>query len=184
MINRDEALVILKKYLRNEDNLKYSLAVEAVVREIAKRLERNEELWGLTGLLYNLDYEYTINEPEKRGILSAQILEDLIPERAVNAIKANNYMHTDYIPTTSLDKTLIAVDAAVGLILAIAQTGPTKKISDIKLETVIEKFNDTEFATRYNRNKIQLCVDVGIDINYFFKLILDTLNQVSNELNL
>jgi predicted hydrolase (HD superfamily) len=184
MINRDEALVILKKYLHNEDNIKYSLAVEAVIREIAKRIERDEELWGLTGLLYNIDYEYTINEPEKRGILSAQILEDLIPKLAVNAIKANNYMHTDYIPTTSLDKTLIAVDAAVGLILAISKTFPNKKISEVNLETVIEKYNDAEFATRYNRNKIQLCVDVGIDINNFFKLILNTLNQVSDVINL
>ena len=128
MISREEAFLLLKKYLRDEDNIRYSLAVEAVLREIANRLDRDEELWGLTGLLHNLDYEYTITEPEKRGSLSAQLLEDLIPEPGVNAIKANNYMHTDYIPITSLDKSLIAVDAAIGLIVATVHSIPSKKL--------------------------------------------------------
>ena len=184
MINRNEALVILKKYLRIEDNIKYSLAVEAVIREIAKRLERDKEIWGLTGLLHKLDFEYTLNEPEKRGTISAQILEGLIPSHAINAIKANNYMYTDYIPTTSLDKTLISVDAGVGLVLATVKKTSSKKIADITLENVIEKFQDPNFATNYNQKKIQLCIDVGIDLRYFFKLILKTLNQISEELNL
>ena len=104
MINRDEAFVILKKYLKDPDNIKYSLAVEAVLKELARILYRDEELWSLTGLLHNLDYEYTRGELEKRGNLSSQLLGGLLPENAVNAIRANNYMHTDYIPTTSLDK--------------------------------------------------------------------------------
>jgi predicted hydrolase (HD superfamily) len=184
MINRNEAIVILKKYLRNEDNIKYSLAVEAVIIEIAKRLERNENIWGLTGLLHKLDFEYTLNEPEKRGTISAQILEGLIPNHAINAIKANNYIHTDYIPTTSLDKTLISVDAGIGLILEIVNKTSSKKITDITLENVIEKFQNPNFTTNYNKNKIQLCMDVGIELRYFFKLILNTLNQKSEKLNL
>jgi predicted hydrolase (HD superfamily) len=184
MINREEAIVLLKKYLRDEDNIKYSLAVEAVIREIAKKLDRNEDLWGLTGLLHNIDYEYTINEPEKRGTLSAQLLEGLLPDRAVNAIIANNYMHTDYIPITSLDKTLIAVDTAIGLVIATVRSMPSKKIADVDLITIINKFNDPSFFTGYSRNKIQLCEDVGIELKLFFKLLLDTLNKMSDELNI
>jgi len=184
MINRDEAFVLLKKYLRDEENIRYSVAVEAVIREIAKKLERDEELWGLTGLLHNLDYEYTRSDPEKRGTLSAQILEELLPERAVNAIKANNYMHTDYIPTTSLDKSLIASDAAVGFILAIAHETPSKKLAEIDLDIVISKFKDPSFAAKFNRNRIRLCVDVGLDMELFLKLVLETLTKISNELNL
>ena len=184
MINRDQALVILKKYLRVQDNIKYSLAVEAVIRELAKRLERDEELWGLTGLLHKLDFECTLNEPENRGTLSAQILKDLLPSRAINAIKSNNYVHTDYIPTTSLDKTLICVDAGVGLVLAAINSTTSKKIEELTLEKVVEKYNDLEFTTNFNRNKIQLCNDVGIDLIYFFKLILHTLSRISDELKL
>ncbi len=184
MINREEAFILIKKYLRDEDNIKYSLAVEAILRELANILERNEEIWGLVGLLHNLDYEYTSSDPEKRGTLSAQLLDDLLPERAVNAIKANNYTHTDYIPTTSLDKSLIAVDATVGLIVATIHTTPTKKLSDLDLERLMNKFLDSSFASRINRNKIQLCNDIGLDLETFLKLSLDILKKKSEELNL
>ncbi len=184
MINREEACVIIKKYLRHEDNIKYSLAVEAVLREMAKRLDRDEELWGLTGLLFNLDYEFTSNEPEKRGSLSAQLLEDLLPERGVNAIKANNYMHTDYIPTTSLDKSLIAADAATGLVMVVAQSMPSKKLAEVDLLKLMNKFDDPSFANRYNRNRIQLCNDIGIELEAFLELTLNILKQISDKLNL
>jgi predicted hydrolase (HD superfamily) len=90
-------------------------------------------------------------------------------------------MHTDYIPTTSLDKILIAIDAAVGLIFAVAKSIPSKKLSDIKIETVIERFNDSSFAGRYNRNKIRLCIDVGIEIEMFLAITLQNLLQISDE---
>ena len=63
MINREEAFILLRKYLKDEESIKYSLAVEAVLKEMAKILYRDEELWGLTGLLHNLDYEYTPANP-------------------------------------------------------------------------------------------------------------------------
>ena len=184
MINRDEAFILLKKYLRDEDYIRYSIAVEAVLKELAKLFDKNEEHWGLTGLLHNLDYEFTKNEPEKRGNLSAQLLEDLLPESCVNAIKANNYMHTDYIPTTSLDKSLIAADAATGLIIATARSMPEKRLVDVDLEILLDKYNDSSFAPKYNRNRIELCVDVGLDLKTFLELCLKTLMHMSDQLNL
>ena len=184
MINRDEAFVLIKKYLRDEENINYSLAIEAVLREIAKRLEQDEDLWGLTGLLFNLDYEFTSNEPEKRGSFSAQLLEDLLPQRGINAIKANNYMHTDYIPTTSLDKSLIATDAATGFIIATAKSMPSKKIVELDLLKLMNKFDDPTFANRFNRNRIQLCTDIGIELETFLELILNILKQMSEKLNI
>jgi len=184
MLTRDEAIVLLKKYLRDGDNVKYALAVEAVMKEIAKILNTDEELWGLTGLLHNLDYEYTAREPEKRGSLTAQLLDGLIPENSINAIKANNYMHTDYIPTTTLDKILIAADAISGIILITGSSTTSKKLTDVDLETLIEKFNDTSFATRYNRSRVGLCSDAGIDLKHFLDLSLHSLQNISDQLGL
>jgi len=184
MINREEAFILLKKYLRDESNIRHSLAVEAVLREVAKRLDRDEELWGLTGLLHNLDYEYTSSDPEKRGTLSAQLLEDLLPESGVNAIRANNYMYTDYIPISSLDKSLIAADAITGFIIAMAHSMPSKKIVAVDFEILVKKFNDPSFAARYKRNKIQLCIDIGIELEVFLELVLNTLKQISDKLNI
>ena len=182
MINREEAFILIRKYLKDADNIKYSIAIEAVLREIAKRLDRDEELWGLTGLLHNIDYEYTAAELENRGILSAQLLEGLLPESGVNAIKANNYTHTEQIPTTALDKSLIAVDALTGLILATANSLKMKDIKDITLNELILKFNDEEFATRFNRSRIKLCVDIGIDITTFFKICLNTIKILKEDM--
>ena len=183
MLNREEALVLLKKYIKDEELIKNSISVEAILREIAKKLGKDEELWGLTGLLHNLDYDYTRGNPEKRGILSANLLENILPEDSINAIKANNYMHTDYIPVTSLDKSLISAAEVTGFVITVAKSIPSKQISELDLKTLIDKFNDSTFATRFNRNKIKLCLDVGIDVEIFLKLTLLTLRQFSNKFN-
>ena len=125
MISRDEAYSLLTKYLRDEKLIKHSLAVEAILVAMATKLGKNKELWGVTGLLHDLDYEYTMREPEKHANISAQILGGLLPDDCVNAIKAHNYTHTDYIPTTSLDKALIAADAVSGLVIATALVMPS-----------------------------------------------------------
>ncbi|UCF50663.1 MAG: hypothetical protein JSU91_04060 [Thermoplasmatales archaeon] len=184
MLSRDEAIVLVKKYLKDINLRKNSIIAEALLRQVAKILGKDEELWGLTGLLHNLDYDYTRENPEKRGILSANLLENLLPENSINAIKANNYMHTDYIPVTSLDKSLISIAEVTGFVITVAQSTPSKHLSDVDLNTLLSKFNDPNFATRFNRNKIKLCEDVGIDLENFFNLTLRTLKQISNQLGI
>jgi predicted hydrolase (HD superfamily) len=183
MINREEAFVLLRKYIKDQDLIRYSIAVEALLREIAKKLQKDEELWGLVGLLHNLDYQYTIREPEKRGSLSAQILEGLLSESGINAIKANNYMHTSYIPVSSLDKSLIAADAITGFIFSTARAIPSKSLSDVDTSILLSKFNDPTFAPDHNRSKIRLCVDVGIELEFFLALCLYTLQKTSFDIN-
>ncbi len=182
MIKRDQAFILIKKYLKNEENIKFALSVEAILREIAKRLHRDEEIWGLTGLLHNLDYEFSIGNLENRGKLSAQLLEGLLPEKSVNAIKAINYMHTDYIPVTSLDKSLIATEAVTNFIMITSINTSTKKIQDLDINLLIEKFNDPTFATRINRSRIELCVDIGVEIETFLDFSLKVLKKNADQI--
>jgi len=184
MIDRDESFALLRKYLKDDKLLKHSLAVEAILVEMARNLEEDERLWGLTGLLHDLDYEYTQGEPEKHANVSAQILEGLLPRDAVNAIKAHNYMHTDYIPTTTLDKALIAADAVSGLVIATALVMPSKKLFEVELKTLLNKFRDNSFARGCNRNKIELCLDIGISQEMFLELSLNALKEISDKLDL
>jgi len=174
MINRKEALILIKKYLRGNDNIIHSFATEAVLKEIAKLLNKDENLWGLSGLLHNLDYEFTDNNPEQRGTLSAQLLEDLLPNNAINAIKANNYLHTDYMPVSSLDKSLIAGVAVTDFIFDTSKSLPKKKISELNFS----------FSSYNIRSKIKLCKDIGIEIPEFLKLSLNALKSISNNLNI
>jgi len=178
MIDRQQAFVLIKKYLKDEDNIKIALAVEKIMMKMAEVLEKDEELWGLTGLLHNLDYEYCQGSPENRGILTAQLLDGLIPEKTINAIKANNYMHTDYIPTTSLDKSLIAAVTGAGLIISVSRSTPSKKISDLDLALIVVKFHDSNFASKYNRNRICLCEDLGMQLEFFLDLCLNSIKEI------
>ncbi len=184
MIGRETAFALLKKYLRADNLIKHSLAVEAIMKEFAKKLQKDEKLWAVTGLLHDLDYEYTERDPAQHTTVSAQILDGILPEKSINAIKAHNYMHTDYVPTTSIDKALIAADAVSGLIIATALVMPSKKLSDVRVETLIHKFNDNSFAKGCNRKRIELCEDIGVSLDDFLALALNALQNISDELAL
>jgi len=184
MINREESFELFNEYLKDDKIIKHSLAVEAIMIKMARRLDENETLWGLTGLLHDLDYEYTHGEPQNHANVSAKILEGLLPKSGVNAIKSHNYIHTKHSPTTILDKTLIAADAISGLIIATAIVMPTKKLSEVEPKTLFKKFKDRSFAKGCNRNKIKLCIDIGISQETFLNLSLNALKEISDKLDL
>lgn len=184
MITREDGFKLLKKYLKNENLIKHSLAVEAILKEMAKKLNEDEELWKLAGLLHDLDYEFTKEDPEKHTDLTVQLLEGLVPKEVINAIKSHNYHHTMQAPQSLLDKSLIAADAVSGLIIATALIVPSKKLSDVELQTLINKFKDKSFARGCNRKKIELSTDVGIEPFDFLELSLNAMKNISDSLGL
>ncbi len=184
MLTRNEALALLKKNLRTKNLIKHSLAVEAILVEMAKRLGEDPELWGLTGLLHDLDYDFTKNEPEKHSQITVKVLYDLLPAEAINAIKAHNYQYTSQIPQTYIDKSLIAADAVSGLIIAAALVMPSKKLADVTQKTLLAKFKDKSFAAGCNRKRIELCGDMELELQMFLELSLNALKKISDSLGL
>lgn len=184
MITREEALALIKKYLKNKENIIISLSVEGILRNLAKILDENEELWGLTGLLFNIDYEYTEDDKENRGILSSQILTGLLPEEGTNAIQSNHYLHTDVLPVSSLDRALISAEAAVNLILQAMKKTPSKDISEVDINLLLEKLDNKSFASDKTLNRLKLCKDTGITIENFLKLSLDVMKKVFSDVEL
>ncbi|MEM4258430.1 MAG: HD domain-containing protein [Candidatus Thermoplasmatota archaeon] len=184
MINRTQAMILLKKYVKTTNLIKHSLAVEAILKRTACYLRENEELWGLTGLLHDLDYDHTKDAPHTHASVTANLVQDLLPEEALHAIKAHNYQFTEQIPETQLDKALIAADAVLGLIIATALVMPSKKLREVTLKTLINKYKDKSFATGCNRKRIELCFDCGIDLEIFLELSLKALQNISEELGI
>jgi len=184
MLNREDALGLIRKYLRDDKLIKHCYAVEAIIRKMARNLSEDEELWAVTGLLHDLDYEYTKDDPKKHASITAQILDGILPDEGVNAIKAHNYMHTDYIPTTTIDKALIAADAVSGLIIAAALVMPSRKLEEVRLETLFKKYNDASFAKGCSRKRIELCIDAGFELEGFLEISLQALQNISDELGL
>jgi hypothetical protein len=184
MISRDEALILMEKYLRTNKSLRFSFAVESILKKIANKLDEDEDLWGLVGLLHNIDYEYTSQEREKRGTLSIQILDGLIQDQGIDAIKANNYINTDHLPTTPLDKSLISAESVTCLIFATINLTPDKKLKSVDLNFLYEKFQDQSFAPNCNRSKIKICSDIGIEVKEFLNMSLETIKEISDLLEL
>ena len=184
MIDRKEAMILLHNYLQDDKLLKHSLAVEAIMKKLALKLKKNVYFWGIVGLLHDIDYEYTIGKPENHGMLSAKILYDLIPSAGINAIKAHNYIHTEQLPISILDKALLASDSLSVLIFASIPATRSKTIQGLTISSIEKKFKNKSFAKGCDRNRIMLCEDIGVFRKDFFKLGIQAMEEISNQLGL
>lgn len=184
MLTRNEALNLVKNNVSKRNVFFHTLAVEAIMRGIAKYLGENEEQWALIGLLHDIDYEKTEATPERHSLLTEQILKGLVPEELIKAIKAHNFRYTGVMPETKMEKALIASDAISGLLVACALVMPSKKLADVKVETVARKFKDKDFARGAERERILVCEEIGIPREKFFEIALNGLKAVASEIGL
>ncbi len=184
MLKRDEALNLIKKYVFKKNVIYHMLAVESIMRSTAKHFGEKEEVWGIVGLLHDIDYEKTEATPEKHGLLAEQTLRSLIPEELIRAIKSHNAKHTRVTPDTLMEKALIACDSISGLLVACALVMPSKKLRDVKVESVSRKFKDKDFARGADRQRILMCEEIGIPKEDFFELALNGLKNVASDIGL
>jgi uncharacterized protein len=185
MLTRDDAFALVKIHVTKRNSIFHMVAVEAIMKSIAKHLGENEKLWALTGLLHDIDYEKTENNPKLHSLVSEKILNNFdVPKEVVRAIKAHNFIHSHIKPETNMEKALIACDAISGLLVACALVMPSKKLAEVKVNTIRKKFKDKSFARGVDRERILFCEEIGIPKNLFFKLSLKGLRVVSSEIGL
>ncbi len=184
MMTRGQALDLVKANVSKKNVIFHMIAVEAIMRELAKHLEENEEKWGLVGLLHDIDYEKTETTPEKHSLLSEDILRNIVEEDMIRAIKAHNFEHTSVRPENRMEKSLVAADAVSGLIIACALVMPSKKLADVKVGSISKKFKDKDFARGAHRDKILFCEQIDIPKDKFFELSLKGLKESASEINL
>ena len=183
-MNREEAFELLKEYTKNESLIKHALAVEAAMRAYARKFGEDEELWGITGLLHDFDYEKYPNM-EEHALRGSEILRDKgYPEEVTHAILAHNDYHN--VPRESkLDKTLYAVDELCGFITAVALVRPSKKLDEVKVKSVKKKFKDKSFARQVNREEIrQGAEQLGVDLDEHIAFVIEAMKTVSDQLGL
>ncbi len=182
MLTREEAFNLIKKNVSKKNVIFHMLAVEAIMRSAARHFGENEEYWGLIGLLHDVDYEKTEKTPEKHGLLAEEMLKDLVPEKVIRAVKTHNSQHTNVKPENLVEKALIACDAISGLLVACALVMPSKKLADVKIETVAKKFRDKDFARGADRERISVCEEIGVSKEKFFEISLDGLKNIASEI--
>jgi len=184
MINREEAINLLKEYTKSENLIKHSLAVEAGMKAYARKFNQDEEKWSIAGLLHDMDWEQN-PEPEKHTLLTEQILREKgYPEEIITAIKAHSDLH-GIERKTLLDKALYAVDELTGLIIAVALVRPTKSIYDVELKSVKKKWKDKFFAKGVDREVIEKgAKELGIDLDEHIMIVLEAMKSIAKELEL
>lgn len=184
-MKREGAFKILNEKVKKENLIRHSLAVEAVMRALARHFGEDEEVWGLAGLLHDLDFEETENDWTKHGILIGEWLKDSdLPKEIFDIIKAHN---SDILGTprnTRAEKAIFAVDPLTGLITASALMMPDKKISLLKTKSVLKRFKVTGFAKGANREFIRSCIDFDMELPEFIDISLKAMQNVDSELGL
>lgn len=183
MINRDDALDLLKQAQTPENLLHHALASEAVMLALAKRLGEDEVLWGITGLLHDLDYPVTANSPEKHGIETANQLAGKLPEVALDAIRAHNSEYTGFAPKTKFDYALRCGETVTGLISAAALVRPGR-MAGMQAKSLKKKMKDKAFAASVNRENIRECSQLGLELDEFLTISIAAMTGVASEIGL
>lgn len=183
-MDRKTALEELKLRIENENMIKHSLAVEAIMRKLALHFNEYENLWGITGLVHDIDYERIMGDMSLHGKMGGDILEALnADETIVYAVRAHNPANN--IPRRrKIDKALYCADPMSGLIIACALILPDKKLKDVDVEFIINRFHQKGFARGANREQIATCSEIGLSLEEFTSLSLDALKEISDELGL
>ena len=183
-MTREEALNSIKANVENKNLIKHMLAAEAIMRVLAKRLGEDEEEWGLTGLLHDIDMELTEGNMNTHSKLGADLARELgVNEAVVHAILCHNEAHG--VPReTNLDKALFCVDPLTGLITTAALVRPDKKLAGLEAKSVIKKFKQKGFAAGVNRQQITQCSEIGIEFDQFIELGLEAMKGIAEELGL
>ena len=183
-MTRDEALAIVREYVKNENLVKHMLSVEAAMRFYAAKFGEDPEIWGVTGLLHDFDWEIhpTLEEHPLAG---APILKERgVPEEIIRAV-LSHADHTGIPRQTNMEKALYACDEVTGLITAVAYVRPSRSLLDLEASSVKKKWKDKTFAAGANRAEIEkAAVEFGIELWEHVGNVILAMRTIAPELGL
>lgn len=178
---------MLKQHLKDEKMVKHCLAVEAVMRAAARSLGEDEEFWGLVGLLHDIDYDEVGHDMRQHGLKALEILAGKLPREALEAIAAHNEHNGFKVSSPAAERlvhALRAADHASGLVVATALVMPSRKLAEVKLESLLRKFKQKDFARGVDRNRIKECELLGLRLEEFLRTALEGMKEVAADLDL
>jgi uncharacterized protein len=184
-MDRETAIQLLHTYIKNEKMLQHCLASEAVLRGIARHLGRDEEKWGLAGLLHDLDVEVTNAEPTVHGTQTEVLLKDFdIDPEILDAIRMHNECSAGKERSTEFQHALAAGETITGLVFATTYVYPDRKLTSVKPKSVVKRMKEKAFAASVRRENIMECEKIGIPIDEFAALAIASMLPVAGELGL
>ncbi len=183
-MTREEALDSIKVNVENANLVKHMLATESIMRALARRFGEDEEEWGLTGLLHDIDVELTEGDMNNHSKLGADLVRELgASEAMANAILCHNEVH-GILCETKLANALFCVDSLTGLVTAATLVRPDKKMANLEVKSVKKRFKEKSFAAGANREQIALCSEIDIELDEFIELGLAAMQGIAADLGL
>lgn len=178
-------MCLLDEHIQNENLKKHLFAVEALMRALARKFNQDEEIWGLAGLVHDLDWEETKETPEEHSLIAAAVLEkEGFPKEIIQAVKVHNHIH-GFEPESLLEKALYSTEEITGLIVACALVQPSKKLKDVTVDSVLKKFKEKSFAAGVDRNIILKSEEyLKLGLNELIQLALDAMISINEVLGL
>jgi len=182
-MKRAEFLNSITANIQDKNTIKHMLATEAIMKALAKKLGENEEEWGLTGLIHDIDLELVGGDLNTHGKLGADIARELgASEEMAHAILSHNEIHG--VPREAkLDKALSCVDPLTGLITACALVRPDK-LSGLSTRSVMNHFRQPRFAAGASREQIASCRELELELEEFIALGIKAMQGIAEELDL
>ena len=183
MLSREEAWALFEAEQPEQNQRFHALESEAVLRALADRLGEVAELWGMTGLLHDLDFMTTHDAPERHGVLGAEMLAGKLPEEALAAIRAHNGELNGNPPRSRLDFALRCGESVTGLVSANALVRPTGLVG-MAPKSLKKKMKERAFAANVNRDIIRECEKIGLELGEFFALAIAAIAPLADQVGL
>ena len=183
-MQRTEALALLGQYLKTENLVKHSLAVEAIMSGLARHLGEDVESFALAGLLHDIDYDQTMDDPQRHSLIGSAILEERgLSAEICYAVKVHNPAHG--LPRLSLlDHALYAADPTSGFITAAALVRPDKQLAQVQMKSLRKRFKEKSFARGASREQMACCSALSLELNDFLGIALTEMKRIAGEIGL
>jgi uncharacterized protein len=185
ILPREQALELLKKYIKNERMIAHSIASEAVLRALALKLGKDVDKWGQAGLLHDIDVELTNADPFTHGPAGAQLLAEMgIDDEVVDAIAMHNEVAAGKERSSEFQYALAAGETITGLITATTYVYPDRKVASVKPKSVVKRMKEKAFAASVKRENIMECEKIGISIDEFALIAIVAMSAIAEEIGL
>jgi predicted hydrolase (HD superfamily) len=181
MMDRDTALALVREKVTQGNLVNHILAVEAVMHRLGEHFGEDADRWAMVGLLHDLDYSETLNDPDRHTYLTEEWLA-AYPEIDAEMIRAI-HCHAEHEPCQSrMEWALYATDPTTGLIVAAVLMHPSHKLAQLLVKSIKKRFKDKRFAAGARRDAIAKCSELGLTLDEFFELALDGMRRIADQL--
>jgi uncharacterized protein len=184
MISRDEAFELVTERIPQPNLVSHCVATEIIMRALAERLELAEadaDRWAVAGLLHDLDYAETAEDPARHGLVTAEQLDGRIDDEMLHAILA----HADKAPRESLmDHALWCADPTTGFIVAAALVRPEKDLAGVQVKSLKKRWKEKAFARGACRDQMAGHEALGLERDEFLGIALEAMQGRASEIGL